>query len=333
MNEPEKNRHSFFWPIILIGVGAIWLLINLGFISVNSLSSLFQFWPLLLVILGLDILFGHRYPWVGSLVAIAALGGLIAFLVLQPQSTTTLNTTSSRYKEETFSEPLADTTSVTYYFETASEPVEINSLEKSSPLLINADLIHQGTVDFNVSGTANKMVNLSEMTNPNDWFSWNLTDLKNKWDIALTPNIPSDLRIEGGSGSLNIDLNNIQLETLTADLGSGASSFTLPQTDSPISADINSGSGAVDFNIPDKTDVTLRVESGSGAIAIDVPNDAGVMVEVMDSGSGALSLGSFLEKKSGDEKTGTWESANYGSATHRILIKLLDRGSGAISIK
>jgi hypothetical protein len=332
MNDPQRNRHSFFWPIILIGVGIIWLLVNLGMIAPINFVTLLQFWPILLIILGLDILLGHRYPWAGSLVALLALGGLIAYLVMQPNTGKPVSYPSGS-KEETLSEPLEDASSVSYYFETASEPVKIDSLDEGSNLLLNADLVHQGTINFNVSGTTNKMVNLSETTNPNDWFGWNLSDINNKWDISLARKLPTDLRIDGGSGALTVDLENVQLESLSADLGSGASSFILPEGDDTVSVDINSGSGAVNMQVPEDTDVTIRIESGSGALNIDVPNDAAVMVEVMDSGSGSLQIGNSIDQVTGDNETGTWKTSGYDSAKRHILIKLLDRGSGAISIE
>ena len=47
---------SLFWPVVLIGVGVIWLLANLNVIPAGGLWILARFWPLLLVWIGLDIL-------------------------------------------------------------------------------------------------------------------------------------------------------------------------------------------------------------------------------------------------------------------------------------
>ena len=65
---------------------------------------------------------------------------------------------------------------------------------------------------------------------------------------------------------------------------------------------------------------------------VSVPADAAIRVEVMDSGSGSLHLPGALTLISGDNKTGVWESTNYSQATTRILIQIINQGSGSISI-
>jgi hypothetical protein len=124
----------------------------------------------------------------------------------------------------------------------------------------------------------------------------------------------------------------MKLQTLSADLGSGSSVFSFPQSDQEITANVNSGSGSVDISLPEKTDITLRLQSASGALNITLPTGSAVQVEVMDSGSGGLSLPDSLSLISGDKDSGTWQSAGYAKATTKIEIKNLDRGSGSISI-
>ena len=62
MDKPKTYR-SFLWPILLIGVGVIWLLSSLGIIPSANLAALVSLWPLILIVIGLDLLFA---PFVGS---------------------------------------------------------------------------------------------------------------------------------------------------------------------------------------------------------------------------------------------------------------------------
>jgi len=94
MENPRRYR-SFFWPIVLIGVGAIWLLANLNIISVTSLNTLLNLWPLILIVIGLNLLFGHQTQWAGAIIGVLAIGAVIAFLVFGSAlgiSTTPTNT-------------------------------------------------------------------------------------------------------------------------------------------------------------------------------------------------------------------------------------------------
>jgi DUF4097 and DUF4098 domain-containing protein YvlB len=177
------------------------------------------------------------------------------------------------------------------------------------------------------------MVTLTESSNPTDWFAWTLANGNLNWEVGLTTKIPADVKINGGSGSIDADLESVNVQSLSADLGSGSSTFKLPQLKTSQMVDLNSGSGSVTMSIPAETDVTLRLQSASGSISISIPAGAAVHIEVMDSGSGSLSVPSGLLKISGDDKTGTWESNGYAQAAHHILIKILDRGSGSISIQ
>jgi hypothetical protein len=51
----QMRRHyrSFFWPVVLIVIGAIALLVDLNVISADRLYRLADLWPLILVVIGL----------------------------------------------------------------------------------------------------------------------------------------------------------------------------------------------------------------------------------------------------------------------------------------
>ncbi|MEA5077072.1 MAG: DUF5668 domain-containing protein [Anaerolineaceae bacterium] len=327
--DKHRNRRSFFWPTLLIGVGLVWLLVNLGVIAPFNVSTILKLWPLLLIVLGMDILFAHRYAWIGSLLGLLTVAGVVGFLILAPR-TGSLN--NSAMLTEQFTTPVGDAISADYNFETASEPVEIYSIGGATNL-IDANLSHYGTIGFVVSGSTSKSIHLFENTDSSSWLNWNWTLNDSKWDIGLNSEIPASIVLDGGSGSINADLSELQLESLTADLGSGSANFTLPESKSSILVNIDSGSGAVNLSLPEKTNLTLRIQSGSGAVNVSLPADAAVQVEVRDSGSGSLHLPSSLNLTSGDSETGTWETKGYSASSVKILIQILDQGSGSISIQ
>jgi hypothetical protein len=77
----RTRYRSLFWPIVLIGVGCIWLLVNLGYIATANLVGIWRLWPLLLIAGGLDLLVGRRPPAVGALFGLATIGLVIFILV------------------------------------------------------------------------------------------------------------------------------------------------------------------------------------------------------------------------------------------------------------
>lgn len=330
MDNPRRYR-SFFWPIVLIGTGLIWLLVNLNIIDPLSLNNLVKLWPLLLVVLGLDLIFGRRANWAGAAIGILAVGAVIAFLLFGAQlgisSTSTANT-------ETFSEPVGNATSANYNFELSSEPVEIYALAGSDQL-IDAVIGHTGTIDFSVTGDQSKTVRISKYSDPSRWMTWDFSFDAIKWDLGLNPTLPADIYLDGGSGSVKADFSGLNLNSLQADMGSGSSRFSFPKSTQPYEAVIKSGSGSVSVDLPADTNMTLILDSGSGSLQVNLPRDAAVQIEVLDSGSGSLNLPDGLESISGQygDGMGKWQSPGFDSAASRILIQIANRGSGSVNIR
>src|SRR5262245_54427507 len=67
----RRNRDTFVWGLVLVGVGLVFLLTN------NRPNDvLWHWWPMLVVISGLGSLVGARGPkGVGSAISTAAIGG------------------------------------------------------------------------------------------------------------------------------------------------------------------------------------------------------------------------------------------------------------------
>jgi hypothetical protein len=53
----RRERPSFIWPILLVVVGIIFLLSNLGLLGGNLWGSIWRLWPVILIAIGLDSLF------------------------------------------------------------------------------------------------------------------------------------------------------------------------------------------------------------------------------------------------------------------------------------
>jgi len=65
----DVRRGGLVGPVILIGLGVVFLLNNLGILSWSLWDVIFRLWPVLLIAAGLDILLGRRSAW-GSLLAL-----------------------------------------------------------------------------------------------------------------------------------------------------------------------------------------------------------------------------------------------------------------------
>lgn len=80
-NKLNHDDRDLFWPVLFIGVGLIWTLVFIGRVPANQALGLLNLWPGLLIVIGLDLLTGRRYPWVGALLGVLVVAGMFLALV------------------------------------------------------------------------------------------------------------------------------------------------------------------------------------------------------------------------------------------------------------
>lgn len=327
MNERMRYR-SLFWPIILIGVGILWLLSNLGYVSLTNISQLWRLWPVLLIVAGLDILIGRRTPAIGfilGLLVVAAVGVFLFSGIQFPGVTGT-----SQVVTETFQAPIDQAKAAAVDLQFWSDPVTLNG-QASSSNIIDTQITHSGKVDFSQSGTTTKTIRLSHTGDFPPDFLFSTTSNRHT-DVSLTSAIPLDLSIHTGSGSSQLDLRDLNLSNLQLQSGSGSMQITLPASKVTSPASLHSGSGAIDLTLPAGSSLDLNIDSGSGSVQIQLPANTGVHINLAHKGSGSVNFPSGLMQLSGargDE--GTWETPGYASAANKINLTI-HSGSGSVNI-
>jgi hypothetical protein len=343
MQDQKSNQpyRSFFWPLLLIGVGIAWLLANVGIIESFSLSFLLRLWPVVLIAFGLDLMFGRRSPIFGALIGLGVVAFVVLLLVMAPNLDVDLG---PELKTLNLSEPLDDASSARIDLNLTHYPTTIEVLEDSNAL-IEAELETLEDVSFDVHGTNEKVVKLEPRgdTSVIDWVGTLGKDAR--WEIALSPQIPVDLKVDGGSGSVRLDLEGMILEGFDIDGASGSTrlilpsstesydvrldgasgSFTVEIVDGAIlDANIDVDSGSFKISFEGEAEAELDIGGGSGSTTITVPEGAGVRLVVRDSGSGSIHVpdGYTLvsDGRDDDEDTGTWESEDYDDSEFSIEI-------------
>ncbi len=355
MQDRKSNQpyRSFFWPLLLIGVGIVWLLANVGVIESFSLGFLFRLWPVALIAIGLDLMFGRRSPIFGALIGLGVVAFVVLLLVMAPNLDINLG---PELRTLNFSEALDDASSARIDLELTHYPTTIGVLEDSNAL-IEAELDTLEDVSFKVHGTNKKVVEFEPRgsTSVFDWVGTLGNDAR--WEIGLSPQIPVDLRVDGGSGSVRLDLGSMILERFDINCGSGSTRLKLPPSTESYDVRIDGDSGSFTVEIVDgavldaKIDVDsgslkisfdgeaeaeLDIGGGSGSTTITVPGGTGVRLVVRDSGSGSVRVPDGYTLVSGDSDddgdTGTWESENYDDSDVDIEITF-DGSSGSFTLR
>lgn len=346
-----KRNPTFWLAVGLIALGVLILLRSLGLLLSASVSIFFSYWPLLLIGFGLDYLFKDDRSGRGEipfgLLSVFLLAVLMALGPLFGLGRGAWAVT------EVFSEPLAGARSARIELDLSSAPTTLTALDGSNEL-INATLTHSGRVAFSVRGRAEKVVRLAQrgrrgfsLFSPTDGTS-------NRWDIALTHQIPLELQVDGGSGQSTFNLVGLNLSKLEFDGGSGRSDFTLPTSQeryavtldggsgrtvldvvegATLELEVDMGSGPLDINMGRDVDAHLELEGGSGSTRIALLPDADVRLEVDNDGLGSLVVGEQFVRVSGDDDEGVWQTPAFELAERPIVIVVDDAGSGSLQIR
>jgi hypothetical protein len=356
MGKEKKDfrYRSLFWPILLIGVGAFWLLANVGVLPDVNFRFLLRLWPIALMAIGLDILFARRSPVIGALIGLGAVVLVIALIFFAPDLGIE---TSGEFKTLEFTEPLGSANEARVVLDLERYPTTVGSAVGPNSLF-EAELATFTDVKFSAQGDSTKTITIDPVTDVGFDFNWFDEIGRNaRWEINISPDVPIDLKIDVGSGSTRFELEDLDLSELVIDGGSGSTNMTIPASSSAydvnidggsgsfdveiergadIDATINVGSGSWDVNIGEDVDAEIDIDGGSGSISIDIDRDVGVRVVIRDDGSGSVRVPSsydLADDLDDDERdTGIWESDNYDSASHTVEITF-DPGSGSFTLR
>lgn len=348
MDENKILEGRLFWPILLIGVGIVLLLSNLGLIEPVSFILLLRMWPLVLVAIGLQILFGRDAPWVGSLIAAGVVIAALVLLVYAPDLG--FKTPSPELITENFGVSSDGVDEADIHIDTDRGSLSIFPLEGSDHL-IEIEVTHNEQVRFEESGTRRKNVNF--VLNDLGGFDFgNFIDVnKITTEIGLSTRIPIALNLDHGSGSADLNLSSLELIRLEVDNGSGSLDVILPpgayptlidtgsgslrvETERNVDLDLEAdiGSGRVTFDLAEGVTGHIDINSGSGTVTVYLPEGVGVWVSG-STGSGSVTLPRGFYRTRGSDspgsQSGTWQSPDFDNARDQLFIEF-SVGSGNI---
>ncbi len=262
---PRRRYPSVVWPVILITAGVLFLLSNFGYLDLNF-SELWRLWPLLLILMGLDIILGRRSV-IGNiivlLITIAVIVGVVLFLIASPG----LLGLSPAGAVEHFAEPLAGVAQADLEVNFAAGQLNITRLI-DSPSLIEADL--ELVTSREPAWTIDRRDDRAEMLLEyvrGDWIeNWNWRG-GDRWNLRLSPEVALSLDVDVGAGGATISLIGLNVQDLQVESGAGHTKIIFPP-EGDFSGQISGGVGAVVLEIPVEMAARLRIDRGLSALDI-----------------------------------------------------------------
>lgn len=243
------SRPATGFPLLMIGLGILFLLTNTGQVDSGAWTRLVGLWPLALVLLGADVLLRERWSLLLLVVQIVAIAGALVYAAggaspVVPFGTN--STTVGRENARSLALELNYGAGRLFVHGGAADLVAVSSTQRDVRV---RDVQHSGT-----SATL--------VITPVDFY---FAGPDRYWDLAVPSDMPVALAVNAGAGQFDLDLRDVQLRSLT--ISSGASDLTVrlaaPRGDVPVT--ISTGMSSVSITI--EGDAAYRLQSTGGLVS------------------------------------------------------------------
>jgi uncharacterized protein GlcG (DUF336 family) len=247
---------SVFWPAVLILIGVLALLVNSGWISADRIYLLLNLWPLILIVIGLELIvrrsmLGTARDVASVLIVLLAVVGAAVYMVAgpNPSSTQTLDTHSSASGIEQ-AELEIDVGSANFTVTSS------NALEGD---LYRAHIDYAGTKPSVAFDQSTGLVRISQ-SGGNFGF---LQSRRFVMDVKVNQNVAWSITENSGATTSKLNLTGAQVGTININTGASRSDIYLGDPSGIVPVTINGGSLNVHIHRPRGSAASISVAGGA----------------------------------------------------------------------
>ena len=256
----RRGHGAPIWGIVLLFLGIVFLLQALNVLPWGLWGTLWRFWPVLIIIIGLNILLSRYNLWMVSVLVFALLWVClgVAFWQYEPPTGTVT---------KSYSEPLASLERASIVMDFDGGSLSLGSLASDSPNLVEIDSNSKDgggiEADFHQQNgegrlhLSNKGVNRVFWSRP-----WN------DWEAMFTQSIPLTLDIKSAASSISLDLSKLLVPEVLVELNAGNCKVTTPSLAGTTYIKINANVSNIEVTVP--AVVAARIKLDINVTNVDV---------------------------------------------------------------
>lgn len=293
-----RPYRSMFWPLVLIGVGLVALLANYGFIQPVSFLALLALWPVLLILLGIDVAFARRWPLETLAAEVVIIGLALLLAATQPNA---LSLTSFSFGPSSG----------------CKDPQASISMPRGS-MQSYALSVNAGAARYHLGGGASAAVeanaDYAELCSTVRSSDGPRGDLRlsqsgthfggtNDITVKLANDLPVSLTVNAGAGEFDLDLHDVKVTDVRMNIGASSTTLVLPHPTG---------------------DVTVRADGGASSLIIEIPADVEARITV----TGGL-VSSTSSNPRATKSGNVIETPGYAAAKDRVTVTV---AGGATSV-
>ncbi len=313
-----KNKNILSGLIVLF-IGITLLLTTLGYIEKKALSKLVSFWPVLLILIGLEIIYRSTRIKFIKFISPVLIVAVFTFVIfsncnfgnLKFDSSSKIKERIAHIEESLFENVSSADIRLKHSWGTLTITGKTTSLldgyfsyfnfrpKVSLGLKLMPDSSYRQFYEI---------ISMDERVYQRKYlFNKSIIKRPSQWNLYLNDKIPLDLSISSKSSKLYFDFSEIKLKNLNLNLGFGTVNLILGR---------------------EVEDTNIRIKAGIFNMNVLVPKDSGVKVQLL-SGFCKTNIRSLKYIKEGKN---TFVSPNFYNAKNKILVKV-SSGAGLITFK
>lgn len=259
----RRHQGSLVFPLLLVFLGLMFLLINLGVVDRSIWSDIIRFWPVLLILMGIDTLLRRSS-------AGAAFGTVLSTVVLIAAGITMFHLFAPEWwnsKTQSFSHSLDGASAAEVMLSCRDCSMELYAAPSSDALISGHLTLRRDEKLAESVRTNNETIRYQ--LESEYWLPFPLLAERGilLWEAGLNDSIPLTLSLQTGGGAVDLDLTDLEVSSVDISTGEERCQITLSQASS---ATLFLSGDHIEVLVP--RDVAVRV-SGSASMELTVPSN------------------------------------------------------------
>lgn len=267
------RTRSLLFPLALIAVGILVLLANVGVLSSQALQRLVDLWPLLLVIIGLQLVLTHTLPRsqatvVGLIAMVLIVAAGVVYAAMGPATSFGTQHAESAQRMTGLS---AATLEVNY----GASTIDVRTGNVGENL-------YRAAVDYpagenppsisldNSTGT----VRISDNGGPLGGFHVFGSEQRHL-TIDLSTSVPWSIRLTGGASKLQMSVADLQLQSLTISGGASSIDARLGAPKGTVGITFEGGASNLVLHAPSGSQWNVALTGGVSSLTVDGQSSGG----------------------------------------------------------
>ncbi|HSP09775.1 MAG TPA: DUF5668 domain-containing protein [Candidatus Dormibacteraeota bacterium] len=253
---------SFFWPALLVLAGIIALLANTGLISADRVAGLWNLWPVILILIGLELVIrrtvqGRSGEIAVALVALLAVAGAVAYVAVAPSpgATQVLDLTDS----------LGNIDHAAVEIDVGAATITMAGGDSLSGDLYRAHIEFSGPKPSVTLDRSTGKVRIKQSSSRVDLFQ----SRRFVMTLELNSSIPWTITSNTGAVTETLNLSGVHVGSVEINTGASKEDLTLGQPSGIVPITLNGGALTVNLHRPSGTEASVAVSGGAVSLNAD----------------------------------------------------------------